>query len=127
MAHYKPMTGIENFTGALSKKKKQGVNSMTVTRVKPVKDPLSGEVVGSGPKEMYIQNRRDYDEHPLTSGELKQKGKWKDACRLSSVIIHDPSHPRYMEFYLRWREHVQRTDTPMQFPNFVRSVLAREV
>ena len=50
MAHYVPSTGIENFTGALSKKKIQGVNHMTVTRRKKVKDPLTGEVVGLGPK-----------------------------------------------------------------------------
>ena len=58
MAHYVPTDGIENFTGALSKKKIQGVNHMTVTRRKKVKDPLTGEVVGLGPKEIYAQERR---------------------------------------------------------------------
>ena len=52
MAHYVPTDGFENFTGALSKKKIQGVNHMTVTRRKKVKDPLTGEVVGFGPKEI---------------------------------------------------------------------------
>lgn len=126
MAHYKPMTGIENFTGALSKRKVQGVNDMTVTRRKPVKDPISGEVVGQGPKEIYVQGRRDYGEHPLTEGETRQLGKWAEACRLAPAIIRDKSHPRYMEFYYRWRAHVQSTETPMPFPNFVRSVLVRE-
>ena len=41
MAHYVPTDGFENFTGALSKKKIQGVNHMTVTRRKKVKDPLT--------------------------------------------------------------------------------------
>ena len=41
MAHYVPSDGFENFTGALSKKKIQGVNHMTVTRRKRVKDPLA--------------------------------------------------------------------------------------
>ncbi len=37
-----PSDGFENFTGALSKKKIQGVHRMTVTRRKKVKDPLTG-------------------------------------------------------------------------------------
>ena len=126
MAHYKPIAGLDNITGALSKKKIQGVDHMTVTRVKSVKDPFSGEVIGQGPKEIYAQERRDYREHPLTAGETKQRSKWTAACRMAGEIIHNPDHPRYMEFYHRWRAHVQTTDQPMQFPNFVRSVLARE-
>ena len=126
MAHYNPIDGFENFTGALSKKKIQGVHHMTVTRRKTVKDPLTGEVVGLGPKEIYAQHRRDYDAHPLTAGETKQRSNWREACRLAPLIFKDKSHPRYMEFYLRWREHVQCTDQPMQFPNFVRHVLSQE-
>ena len=126
MAHYKPMDGFENFTGALSKKKIQGVHHMTVTRRKRVKDPLSGEVVGFGPKEIYAQERRDYDEHPMTAGEVNQRGKWREACRMASIIIKDKSHPRFMELYHRWRDHVRSADTPMQFPNYVRAVLASE-
>jgi len=123
MAHYKPIAGLDNITGALSKKKIQGVDHMTVTRVKSVKDPFSGEVIGYGPKEIFAQERRDYNEHPLTEGETKQRLKWKEACRLASVIVHDPSHPRYMEFYHRWREHVKNSETAMQFPNFIRAEL----
>ena len=78
MAHYVPSAGIENFTGALSKKKIQGVNHMTVTRRKKVKDPLTGEVVGLGPKEIYAQERRDYKEHPLTSKESAQRSRWRE-------------------------------------------------
>ena len=126
MAHYKPTDGFGYFTGALSKKKKQGVDHMTVTRVKPVKDPITGEVVGHGPKEIYVQDRRDYDAHPMTEGETKQRGKWTEACQLASIIIHDKCHPRYMEFYNLWREHVKISETPMQFPNFVRHVLSKE-
>lgn len=126
MAHYKPTDGFGYFTGALSKKKIQGVHHMTVTRRKRVKDPLSGEVVGLGPKEIYVQERRNYNEHPMTEGEVKQRNKWREACRMASVIIHTKSHPRYMELYHRWREHILTTDTPMQFPNFVRHVLSQE-
>ena len=67
MAHYVPAAEFEQLTGALSKKKIQGVNHMTVTRRKKVKDPLTGEVVGLGPKEIYRQERRDYKEKPLTA------------------------------------------------------------
>lgn len=126
MAHYKPMAGMDSFTGALSKKKIQGVNTMTVTRIKPVKDPLSGEVVGCGPKEIYVQERRDYDVHPLTSAEQTQRTRWREACKAAAEIIKNKSHPRYMEMYQRWREHVSATERPMQFPNFVRAVLSRE-
>ena len=126
MAHYKPIDVFGYFTGALSKKKTQGVDHMTVTRVKPVKDPITGEVVGHGPKEIYVQDRRDYKRHPMTKGETKQRGKWTEACQLASIIIHNKTHPRYMEFYNRWRAHVQTTEEPMQFPNFVRAVLASE-
>ena len=126
MAHYKPTDGFGHFTGALSKKKIQGVNHMTVTRRKKVKDPLTGEIAGYGPKEIYAQERRDYDEHPLTANERTQRTKWREACRTASLIIKDKSHPRYMEFYQRWRAHLQSTDSPMQFPNFVRAELIHE-
>ena len=99
---------------------------MTVTRRKPVKDPLTGEVVGLGPKEIYAQERRDYKEHPLTQGETKQRGKWSQACREASRIIRDKSHPRFMEMYERWRAQLTSDAPCKQFPNFVRAVLASE-
>ena len=99
---------------------------MTVTRRKPIKDPLTGEVVGLGPKEIYIQDRRDLDRHPLSVNEKKNRGDWSKACRDALPIIRDKNHPRFMELYHRWRTHVQESDKPMQFPNFVRAVLARE-
>ena len=126
MAHYKPTDGFGYFTGALSKKKEQGVNRLTVTRRKSVKDPITGEIVGMGPKEIYAQERRDYDKHPLTRNEQSQRVKWSEACRLTVTIIKDKSHPRYMEMYHRWREHVSTVEEPMQFPNFIRAVLIRE-
>ena len=124
MAHYKPTAGFEFFTGALSKKKKQA--HRLVTRIKSVKDPITGEVVGHGAKEIYAQDPRDYKEHPLTQGEQHQRTKWREACRAASSILRDKGHPRYMELYERWR--AQLTDKePMQFPNFVRSVLVKEL
>lgn len=126
MAHYKPATGLDGITGALSKKKIQGVNHMTVTRIKTVKDPITGEVVGEGPKEIYAQERRDYKHHPLTKKERAQRVKWREACQAAAEVIKDPSHPRYLEFYQHWRAHVSTAEKPMQFPNFVRAVLVRE-
>jgi len=127
MAHYKPTDGFEDFTGALSKKKIQGVHNMTVTRRKRIKDPITGEVVGMGPKEIYALERRDYDEHPRTNGENRQLNKWTEACRLAPAIYNDKSHPRYMEFYNLWSEHLLTTDHPMQFLNFIRHVLCQEL
>ena len=124
MAHYKPTAGFEFFTGALSKKKKQA--HRLVTRIKSVKDPITGDVVGYGAKEIYAQDPRDYKEHPLTQGEQHQRTKWREACRAASAILRDKSHPRYMELYERWR--AQLTDKePMQFPNCVRAVLVKEL
>ena len=126
MAHYVPTDGFENFTGALSKKKIQGVHHMTVTRRKKVKDPLTGEVVGLGPKEIYAQERRDYKEKPLTQGETKQRGKWSQACREAPLICRDKNHPRFMEMYERWRAQLSSNEPCKQFPNFIRTVLVSE-
>ena len=52
-------------------------------------------------------------------------GTFSQYHALVPSIIRDKSHPRYMEFYRLWREHVQTTDHPMQFPNFVRHVLSQ--
>ena len=124
MAHYNPIEAFKFFTGALSKKK--DTRRLCVTRIKSVKDPITGEVVGQGPKEIYAQERRDYKHHPLTEKEQAQRVKWREACKAAAAIIKDPSHPRYMEFYQRWRAHVSTAEKPMQFPNFVRAELAKE-
>ena len=116
MAHYVPSTGFENFTGALSKKKIQGVHHMTVTRRKKVKDPLTGEVVGMGAKEIYAQERR----------ETVQRSRWREACREAPLICRDKNHPRFMEMYERWRAQLSSSEPCKQFPNFVRAVLASE-
>jgi hypothetical protein len=126
MAHYVPTDGFENFTGALSKKKIQGVHHMTVTRRKKVKDPLTGEVVGFGPKEIFSQNHRDYKENPLTQGETVQRSRWREACREAPLICRDKNHPRFMEMYKRWRAQLSSNEPCQQFPNFVRTVLANE-
>jgi hypothetical protein len=126
MAHYTPTTGLEDFAGALSKRKVQGVNHMTITRRKPIKDPLTGEVVGWGPKEIYVQDRRDYDEHPLTENEKKNRGDWKKACRDALPILRDKNHPRFMELYHRWRAQLSDPEPYKQFHGFVRAVMMHE-
>lgn len=124
MAHYVPSAGLGYITGALSKKKEN--KRLTTTRRKRIKDPITGETIGMGPKEIYIQERRDFEAHPYTENEKRAHADWRVVCREAPAIINDKSHPRYMEFYNRWREHVQSTDKPMQFPNFVRHVLSQE-
>jgi len=124
MAHYTPTEEFNGFTGALSKKKDQ--NRLCVTRIKSVKDPITGEIVGQGPKEIYAQERRDYKYHPLTPAEQNQRLKWREACKQAAEILKDKSSPRYMEFYHRWREQLNDQAPCKQFPNFVRSVLAHE-
>jgi len=126
MAHYTPTTGLEEFTGALSKRKVQGVNDMTVTRRKPIKDPLTEEVVGWGPKEIYIQGRRDLDKHPYTDNEKKNHGDWSKACRDALPILRDKNHPRYMELYYRWRAQLTDPEPYMQFQGFVKAVMMQE-
>ena len=127
MAHIKVIDGFKNTTGAISKKKVQGVNQLTITRQKEFHDPLTNEVCAVGPNEMYIQHLRDYEEHPLTTGEAKQRGKWSEACREALNIINDRSHPRYMELYHRWRAQLGLPKPCKKFPNFVRAVLANEI
>ena len=124
MAIYVPAEEFKELTGALSKRKKE--KRITVTRIKRVRDPLTGEVVGHGKKEIYAQYRRDYKYNPMTEGEQKQRSKWREACRAAAVIVKDKSHPRYMELYHRWREQLSDEKPCMQFPNFVRAVLASE-
>lgn len=124
MAIYVPAAEFKQLTGALSKKKNQ--KRLCVTRRKKVKDPLTGEVVGYGPKEIYAQERRDYKEHPLTPNETVQRSRWREACREASRIIRDKNHPRFMELYHFWRAQLTSDAPCKQFPNFVRAVLASE-
>ena len=124
MAHYEPTEGLGHLVGALSKRNTK--EPFTTTRRKRIKDPITGEVVGYGPKEIYIQRPRDLDEHPYTENEKRSHGNWRTICREAPAILRDKSHPRYMELYQRWREHVQSTVEPMKFPNFVRHILATE-
>ena len=126
MAHCTISNGITGITGALKKTTEQGVNHITVTRKKHIHDPLTGEVVGAGPDEYYIKNKRDYGKNPLTPGEQAQRLKWKQACRDAQLIIRDPSHPRYMELYNRWRAQLTDPKPYKQFAAFVRAVLVRE-
>ena len=123
MAHYEPSTEFTHFSGALSKNK--DTQRFCVTRIKSVKDPITGEVVGQGPKEIYAQDRRDYQRHPLSPAEQAQRERWREACRLAAVIVRDRHHPRYMELYRLWREQLNTAAPCKQFPNFVRAQLAK--
>lgn len=124
MAHYTPAAEFEHFTGALSKKK--DIQRLCVTRIKSVKDPITGEVVGQGPKEIYAQERRDYKAHPLTSAEQNQRSIWREACKEAQAIIRDRNHPRFMELYHQWRAQLSSSEPCKQFPNFVRTALVQE-
>ena len=124
MAHYTAQAGLDDITGALTKNKRQ--HRLTITRIKHIKDPVTGEEEGRGAKEIYVMNKRDYKYHPMTAGEKTQRSKWTEACRMASQIIKNQSHPRFMEMYNRWKEHLAGPEPHKQFPNFVRSVLAAE-
>lgn len=87
---------------------------------------FSGEEVALGPNEIYLQNRRDYRKHPLSSAEQKQRGNWREACKAAQLILRDKSHPRYMELYHRWRAQLNQPNAYKQFPPFVRTVLLQE-
>lgn len=126
MAHIQTIDGIQYSRGAISKKRKQGVNRFTATRVKVFKDPVTGEGVCLGPNEMYLQSYRDYTTAPLTPAEQCQRNKWREACRVAAVIVKDKTHPRFMEFYHRWREQLNSPNAIKQFPNYVRAELATD-
>ena len=126
MAHFKAQLGIVGITGALKKTTEQGIHHLTVTKKKHFRDPYTGEVVGTGPDEIFIQNKRDYTRHPLTPAEKAQRSHWQQACRDAQRIIRDPSHPRFTELYQRWRAQLSDTHPYKQFPAFVRAVLIHE-
>ena len=126
MGKFTISNGIETITGALKKTTEQGVDHITVTKKKRFRDPLTGEVVAIGPNEIFLQNKRDYGEHPLSEGETKQRGIWQEACREAQLIYRDKSHPRFMELYHRWRAQLTTDEPCKQFPNFVRTVLVSE-
>lgn len=126
MAHCTISNGINSITGALKKTTEPGVNHITVTRKKLIRDPLTGEIVGAGPNEFYIKNKRDYGKHPLTPNEQAQRAKWREACKAAQLIIRDRNHPRYMELYHRWRAQLSSPKPCKQFPNFIRAVLIGE-
>jgi len=126
MAKFTISNGIDGITGALKKTTEQGVNHITVTKKKHFHDPLTGEVTGTGPNEIFVQNKRDYGKHPLTQGEKRQRGNWQQACQDAQVILRDKSHPRFMELYNRWKEHLKGPEPHKQFPPFVRTVLLNE-
>ena len=126
MGKFTISNGIETITGALKKTTEQGVNHITVTKKKRFRDPITGEVVATGPNEIFLQNKRDFTKHPLTEGETKQRGIWQEACREAQLIYRDKSHPRFMELYHRWRAQLSDPDPYKQFLPFIRTVLASE-
>ena len=126
MAHFNSNTGINQITGALSKKRAQGVRRISVTRKKHIHDPLTGEIVAEGPNELYLQHLRDYTAHPLSLAEQTQRAKWRKACRDAQLILRDKSHPRYMELYALWRTQLSAPNAYRQFPPFVRITLLNE-
>ena len=126
MAHFHSNTGINQITGALSKKRAQGVRRISVTRKKHIRDPLTGEIVAEGPNELYLQHLRDYTAHPLSAAEQNQRAKWRKVCQAAQQIVRNKSHPRYMELYTRWRAQLSTPNACRQFPSFVRITLLRE-
>lgn len=118
--------GIKRITGALSKRKEQGTNRLSVTRVKHFRDPITHEIVKTGPNEIYLQSRRNFKTHPLTEKEKQQRAKWREACKMAKTILADKNHPRYMELYSLWRAQLSSPNPRKQFPNFVRAFLVHE-
>lgn len=126
MAHFKERTGLEEITGAISKRKNPGVNELSITRRKKIKDPLTGEVVDLGPKEMYVLRKRDLKEHPLSENEKRNHGDWQKACQDAMPILRDKNHPRYMELYHRWKAQLSEPNHYKQFQGYVKAVLKQE-
>ncbi len=126
MAHIKTIDGLKYSKGAISKKRVQGVDHFTCTKYKEFRDPLTGEVVGYGPNEMFNQHWRNYTTAPLTEAEKLQRSKWRETCSSAPEIINNPSHPRYMPLYNAWRAQLGCKKPIKQFPNFVRHVLSQE-
>ena len=127
MARFETSAGIDGLTGQFNKR------TRLTMRQKQWKYP-DGQVFGYGPKEMYGQERRDYNRHPRSPAEQRQYEKWTAACQEASRIVHDSTHPRYAEFCARHAAQLHgKPDAVLgkkricQFGNFVRAVLMKEV
>ena len=124
MAKLTTMDGTKGMTGAVSKKRVQGVNHFTNTRQKHFKDPETGEVLKTGHNEVFIQNYRDYTTAPRTPAEQAQNGIWKRSCGLAQQIKNDRTHPMYESLHTAWRAQIHNPDGIIHFDNFINHALA---
>lgn len=119
MAQFETIMEIVKFIGKLSSK------SRLIARQKVYR--YDGRVKGYGPKEMYEKERRNYRYHPRRAAERAQYEKWCRACREATEIVHDEHHPRYAELHAAWEAQLGSEKPIRQFPNYLRSVLVKEV
>lgn len=118
------MDGTSAMTGAVRKKKEQGVDHFTNTRQKHFRDPLTGEVLKTGYNEIFLQHWRNYQTAPRTPAEQAQNLKWRDACRLAQQIKNDRTHPLYDSLHTAWRAQIHSTNPIVHFANFIAHALA---
>ena len=124
MAKLTTMDGTKVMTGAVRKKKEQGVDHFSNTRQKRFVDPETGEVLKLGPNEMFIQKWRDYTKAPRTPAEQVQNLKWRDACKLAQQIKKDRTHPMYESLHTAWRAQIHSPNPIVHFDNFIAHALA---
>lgn len=127
MAQFDPISHIENLTGKLSS------TDRTVMRRKKFRHPVTGKVIKYGPHEAFPREKRDFKKSPRKPAEAAQFSKWTAACRLSTLILHDPTHPRYDELHQRWLRQLDGHPDPLtgqtlitKFGCFINSVLMHE-
>lgn len=127
MARFETNAQFTDLTGKLSK------DSDIIMRQKTWRHPITGEIMKVGPKEMFVQQKRDFKRNPRRGAEAEQHDRWKAACREAQEICSHPLHPRYKELHDRWLAQLDGTPDPalngkqvLHFANFVRALLARD-
>lgn len=117
MARIKTGAGIKQITGLLDK------NARIVSRMKVYKDPITGEILGYGPNEYYIQRVSTI---PRTKNQKLASQRFTELNKLVSEITLNKEHPRYKELYSLYIKQIRNENSIKRFQNFVFSTLYKE-
>lgn len=118
MANIKTSAGIESITGLLDK------DTRIVTRRHTYKDPLTGEVIGYGPNEYYIQKASN---KPFTTKQKESCRKFTIAAKVMKEIVSNKQHPRYMEMYTAFVNQLNSEKPIKSFTSFICATLYKEM
>lgn len=117
MARIQPGAGIKQITGLIDKKVR------IVSRVKIYRDPLTGDILGYGPNEYYIQKVSTI---PRTDNQKLASQRFTVINKMMKEIIANKNHPRYQELYSLYLKQIHNEKSIKRFQNFICSILYKE-